>query len=102
MWLARSSSACVRRLTVSLVIATDSGGAADAEAFDGADRDLLHLLPGTAQSRSQFEMPAQRTDIHGAARPAFGVLQVEAGAERLGAAPRPTFRCRPQNRARRR
>src|SRR5882724_2364688 len=31
-------------------------------------------------------MPAQRTDIHGAAGPAFGVLQVEAGAERLGAA----------------
>src|SRR5207237_2502948 len=26
MWLARSSSACARRLTVSLVIATDSGG----------------------------------------------------------------------------
>src|SRR6266581_880810 len=63
-----------------------SDAAADAEALDGADRDLLHLLPGTAQSRSQFEMPAQRTDIHGAARPAFGVLQVEAGAERLGAA----------------
>ncbi len=59
---------------------------ASAKSFDGADGDLLYLLPGAAQSRSQFEVPAQRTDIHGAARPAFGVLQVEAGAERLGAA----------------
>jgi len=47
---------------------------------------ICSLLPGAAQSRSQFEVPAQRTDIHGAARPAFGVLQIEAGAERLGAA----------------
>ena len=28
--------------------------AADAKAFDGADGDLLHLLPGAAQPRSKF------------------------------------------------
>src|SRR5712692_9310607 len=31
-------------------------------------------------------MPAQRADIHGPARAAFGVLEVEACAERIGAA----------------
>ena len=60
--------------------------AADAKALDGADRDLLHLLPGAGQPRPEFQVPAQRPDIHGPARAAFGVLQIEAGAERLGAA----------------
>ena len=48
--------------------------AANTEALDGADGNLLHLLPGAGQPRSQFQMPPQRTDIHAAARPAFGVL----------------------------
>src|SRR5439155_26197243 len=52
----------------------------------GADGDLLHLLPGTGQPRSELEVPAQRPDIHGAARPALGIFQVEPGAECLGAA----------------
>ena len=60
--------------------------AADAKTLDGADGDLLHLLPGAGEPRSQLQMPAQRADIHGAARASFGVLQVEPGAERLGTA----------------
>ena len=63
-----------------------SHAAADAKAFDGADRDLLHVLPGPRQPRSEFQVPAQRAEVHGLAGPAFGVLEVEAGAERLGAA----------------
>src|SRR5260221_3985465 len=60
--------------------------AADAKTLDGADGDLLHFLPGAGEPRSQFQMPAQRADIHGPARAAVGVLQVEACAERIGAA----------------
>ena len=60
--------------------------AADAEPLDGADGDLLHLVPGVGQPRSQLQVPAQRAEIHGPARPAFGVLEVEAGGERIRAA----------------
>ncbi len=60
--------------------------AADAKSFDGADGDLLHFLPGPRQPRPKPQMPAQRSDIHGRARPAFGVLEVEPGAECLGTA----------------
>ena len=54
--------------------------------FDGADGDLLHLLPGAGQPRSEFQVPAQRPDIHGLARPALGILEIESGAEGVGAA----------------
>jgi len=60
--------------------------AADTKALDRADGDLLHLLPGVAEPWPEFQMPAQRSDIHGLARFAFRILQVESGAERLGAA----------------
>ena len=60
--------------------------AADAKALDGADGDLLHLLPGPRQPRPELQMPAQRAEIHGLARAAFGILQVEAGAEGFCAA----------------
>ena len=41
--------------------------AADAKTLDGADGDLLHLLPGPRQPRSEFQVPAQRAEIHGLA-----------------------------------
>src|ERR1700688_4885674 len=58
--------------------------AADAKAFNGTDGDLLHLLPGAAEPRSEFKVPAQRPQVHGFARTTFGVLQIEACAERPG------------------
>jgi len=60
--------------------------AADAKSLDGADGDLLHLLPGAAQTWSKFQVPAQRAEVHGFARTTFGVLQIEARAERPGSA----------------
>ena len=60
--------------------------AADTEALDGADGDLLHLLPGPGHARAELQVPAQRAEVHGAARPALGVLEVEAGGEGFCAA----------------
>src|ERR1700736_3637744 len=60
--------------------------AADAKALNGADGDLLHLLPGAAQPRPEFQVPSQRAEVHGFARTTFGVLQIEARAERPGSA----------------
>src|SRR6185437_4228295 len=48
--------------------------------------DLIHFLPGSAQPRPEFEVPAQRADIHGPARSSLGILQIESGAEGIGAA----------------
>src|SRR3954452_4828451 len=56
------------------------------ESFYGADRDLLHVIPGLGQPRSKLQMPSQRTDIHGAAGPALGIPEVKSGAERTGPA----------------
>ena len=55
--------------------------AADAKALDGADGNLLHLLPGAGQPRSEFQVPAQRADIHRLARPALGIPEVETSTE---------------------
>ena len=60
--------------------------AADAEPFDGADGDLLHVLPCAGQPRTQFEVSAQRAEVHGLTGAAFGILEVEAGGECVGAA----------------
>src|ERR1700730_18193832 len=63
-----------------------SHAATNAKPFDGADGDLLHLLPRAGQPRSELQVPAQRTDVHGFARAAFGIFQSKLGAERLGPA----------------
>jgi hypothetical protein len=61
----------------------ERNAAADAEAFDRGDGDLVHLLPGAGEPGAELQMPAQRPDVHGLARAALGILQIKAGAERL-------------------
>src|SRR5205823_5601095 len=60
--------------------------AADTKAFDGADGDLLQVLPGPRQPRPELQVSAQGAEIHGLPRPAFGILQVKACAKGFGAA----------------
>ena len=60
--------------------------AADTKPLDGADGDLLHLLPGPRKPRPELQVPPQGADIHGFARAAFGVFEVEAGGKRFRAA----------------
>src|SRR3954449_8872835 len=62
------------------------------EPFDGADSDLLHLIPCLGQPRSKLQMPPQRAYIHGAARPALGIPEVKSGAERSGSAGQHDYR----------
>jgi len=69
--------------------------AADAEALDGADGDLFHVLPGPRQPRPELQMPAQRPQIHVATGAALRILEVEAGAESFGAAGQHHHRGRP-------
>jgi enoyl-CoA hydratase len=61
MWLARSSSACARRLTVSLVMATESGGwAATLEASAIA---ASNALPGSATSSTSRHSYASAAEM---------------------------------------
>ena len=52
--------------------------AADAMVLDGADRHLLHLVPGAAHARADHQRRAAGAHAELRALAAFGILQVEA------------------------
>src|SRR5262249_61826994 len=62
------------------------GAAADAMAFDGGDRDLIHLLPRLAQPGTEPLAMDALADRELIALPAFGVLEIEARRKGLGRA----------------
>src|SRR5262249_61768238 len=63
-----------------------SRAAADAMAFDGGDRDLIHLLPRLAQFGTEPLAMDALADRELIALPAFGVLEIEARRKGLGRA----------------